>query len=349
MSSGPQPAPYWVETEDWHTAGEPFRIVEHLPPGHLPEGTSVAERRLHVLKNPSHPLDTLRQTLCHEPRGHADMYGGFIVPANDSGAQFGVLFWHKDGFSTACGHGTMALGYWAVSSGLVKVPRKDCAIDVIVDVPSGRVKASVTVQNGRPVHVDFVNVASRTLTNAFDLSIPSQPSSVQCQLSYGGANLLSVNATQLGISVDPSNVSKFIDLARVIKRQLLIDKRIERQDDVAGIIFWQIGGETEKSLEGITIHERNVVVYGDGQIDRSPCGSGTSARVAIHHAEGRLLPSHGIFLNQSIIKTSFEARVLASEDSSTCIPVVRGRAGLVGRMKFYIDPEDPIYPGFLLQ
>ncbi|KAH7081041.1 hypothetical protein FB567DRAFT_606487 [Paraphoma chrysanthemicola] len=307
MTSGLQPAPYWVETEDWHTAGEPFRIVEHLPAGHLPEGTSVAERRLHVLRDPSHPLDTLRRTLCHEPRGHADMYGGFIVPAND--------LWYT---VRSCGHGTMALGYWAVSSGLVKVPTNDCAIDVIIDVPSGRVKASVTIENGRPVHVDFVNVASRTLTNTFDLSIPSQSSSVQ---------------------FDPSSVSKFIDLARLIKQQLLIDKHVGGQAD----------GETKKDSEGITIHERNVVVYGDGQIDRSPCGSGTSARVAIHHAEGKLLPSHGVFLNQSIIKTSFEARVLASDDSSTCIPAVRGRAGLVGRMKFYIDPEDPIYPGFLLQ
>lgn len=154
------------------------------------------------------------------------------------GAQFGVLFWHRDGFSTACGHGTMALGYWAVSSGLVKVPTNDCAIDVIIDVPSGRVKASVTIENGRPVHVDFVNVASRTLPNTFDLSIPSQSSSVQCQLSYGGANLLSINATQMGISVDPSSVSKFIDLAQLIKRQLLIDKHVEGQADVAGVIFW---------------------------------------------------------------------------------------------------------------
>lgn len=103
--------PFWINTEDWHTAGEPFRIVDKLPSGYLPEDRTVAEKRLSIMKDPAHPLDTLRQSLCHEPRGHADMYGGFITPPNDSGAHFGVLFWHKDGFSTACGHGTIALGF----------------------------------------------------------------------------------------------------------------------------------------------------------------------------------------------------------------------------------------------
>jgi proline racemase len=174
--------PLWIDTEDWHTAGEPFRVVEYLPAGHLPQGVTVAERRFNVLATPLHPLDTLRQTLSHEPRGHADMYGGFIVPSNDSGAQFGVLFWHKDGFSTACGHGTIALGYWAVAKGLVEVPQKDCEVDVVVDAPSGRVKASVAVQDGKLVHADFVNVASRKLTDTIQLAVPSYRIDAHLQL-----------------------------------------------------------------------------------------------------------------------------------------------------------------------
>lgn len=130
---------FWIDTEDWHTAGEPFRIVPELPQGHLPSSTTVSQRRLDVLAaGASHPLNRLRRSLCHEPRGHADMYGGFITPPDDNGAAFGVLFWHKDGFSTACGHGTIALGYWALAKGIVKAPAEDGVVDVVIDVPSGR-------------------------------------------------------------------------------------------------------------------------------------------------------------------------------------------------------------------
>src|SRR5437763_1143944 len=107
--------PYRVSTVDYHTGGEPFRIVAE-PPVAI-EGATVAERRVRAMDDPE--VDGLRRFLCFEPRGHADMYGGFITPADDAGAHFGVLFWHKDGFSAACGHGTMALGVWAVRTGQV--------------------------------------------------------------------------------------------------------------------------------------------------------------------------------------------------------------------------------------
>src|SRR4051794_7397378 len=122
-----------IATTDYHTAGEPFRIVAE-PPVALP-GATVAERRALALTDPG--AQHLRQVLCFEPRGHADMYGGLVVPPDDDGAALGVLFWHKDGFSTACGHGTIALGAWAVESGRVAAPTTGSA-DVVLDVPSGR-------------------------------------------------------------------------------------------------------------------------------------------------------------------------------------------------------------------
>ena len=125
-----------IVTSDWHTAGEPFRIVLEGAPGGT--GATVADRRLAALADPA--VDRFRRLLCHEPRGHADMYGGLLVPPDDDGADLGVLFWHKDGFSTACGHGTIALGAWAVRTGRVAAP-EDGEADVVVDVPSGRVTA----------------------------------------------------------------------------------------------------------------------------------------------------------------------------------------------------------------
>ena len=135
------------------TPGEPFRIVAD-PPVPIP-GETVAERRARAIGDPA--VQGLRAVLCSEPRGHADMYGGFIVPPDDDGADLGVLFWHKDGFSTACGHGTIALGVWAVETGRVAAPHTG-SVDVAIDVPSGRVTARVHREDARVIAVDFVNV-----------------------------------------------------------------------------------------------------------------------------------------------------------------------------------------------
>ncbi|HZB51295.1 MAG TPA: proline racemase family protein, partial [Mycobacteriales bacterium] len=147
--------PPTIATTDYHTGGEPFRIVVD-PPVPVP-GATVAERRARAIEDPD--LQALRAVLCSEPRGHADMYGGLLVPPDDPGAHLGVLFWHKDGFSTACGHGTIALGAWAVQTGRVAAPATGSA-DVVIDVPSGRVTARVHRRAGRVVAVDFVNVPS---------------------------------------------------------------------------------------------------------------------------------------------------------------------------------------------
>src|ERR687884_1198807 len=128
-----------IDTVDYHTGGEPFRIVAE-PPVEIP-GATVAERRARAIEDPD--VQALRAVLCSEPRGHADMYGCFLVPPDDAGADLGVLFWHKDGFSTACGHGTIALATWAIESG-----RLPDATELAIDVPSGRVGARVRRRAG---------------------------------------------------------------------------------------------------------------------------------------------------------------------------------------------------------
>ena len=347
-------SPYWISTEDWHTAGQPFRIVEHLPPGHLPQATSVAERRTAVLNTPSHPLDTLRRTLCHEPRGHADMYGCFITPPNDSGAHFGVLFWHADGFSTACGHGTIALGCWAVSKGLVQVLEHDGVVDVVIDVASGRVSAKVAVKNGKPVHADFVNVLSFALTDETPFALESLGLDIKVTVAYGGAYCASVNASQLNLSVEPGNINHFVSIGRAIKAALSGKHKtqLSQQYDISGVIFF----EDEPAVPGDAadvVRQKNVTVFADGQIDRSPCGSGTCARLAVLLAEGRLEAGRGKLLHRSIIGTLFEGDIVSADGDMNgfpaCKPRVRGTAHLVGRMSFFIDPSDPVYAGFLLK
>ena len=187
------PSELLIRAVDYHTAGEPFRIL--TDPLEL-RGRSVAERRQHAIDDPE--INRLRQLLCYEPRGHADMYGGFITPPDDDGAHFGVLFWHKDGFSTACGHGTIALGVWAVQTGLVE-QNTSGATEVVIDVPSGRVVARVHSTGQRVTHVDFVNVPS--YVTASEIEVPTSGGTITVTLAFGGAFYAIVDTALPGLRV----------------------------------------------------------------------------------------------------------------------------------------------------
>lgn len=164
--SAPAEATGAVSCVEYHTAGEPFRIVPS--PELTLAGETVADRRLDAIANPA--VNAIRRLLCHEPRGHADMYGCFVVPPDDAGASLGVLFWHKDGFSTACGHGTIALGVWVAESGLVETDPQGES-DIRIDVPSGRVTARVRRERGAIRSVVFRSVPSYVI--APDVEVPT--------------------------------------------------------------------------------------------------------------------------------------------------------------------------------
>lgn len=273
------------------------------------------------------------------------MYGGFITPPNDSGAHFGVLFWHAEGFSTACGHGTIALGFWVVTKGLVEAPKgADGVVDVFVDVQSGRVVAQVFVKDGKPAHADFVNVASYQLEKGLSVDIPSRGVSIVAGLAFGGAVYATVDAAQLGLRVEPKNANEFVALGREVKK-VLGARACYGTYDCYGVIFFD---EDDKSAD--LVRQTNVTVFADGQIDRSPCGSGTCARLAMLLAEGRMGVGRSKLIHKSIVGSTFEGEILSEEQSPikngapACIPRIRGQANLVGKMSFFIDPEDPVSP-----
>lgn len=330
---------------DFHTAGEPFRTVAE-PPVEIP-GESVAQRR--ELAVPGSALDDLRRLLCFEPRGHADMNGGFITPPDDDGADFGVLFWHKDGFSTACGHGTMALGAWAVSSGIVAVDPSGTT-EVTIDVPSGRVRAQVhTDAEGRAASVDFVNVPSRLVASGITVDTSRGPVSVD--LAWGGAIYALVDASDLGepsLDVVPENLTALISLGREIKAGLADHPdTVHPEDDRLSGVYGTIFVDRFGTLPSGELHQRNVTIFADGQVDRSPCGSGTAARVAALHAAGELRPGQSL-VHESIVGTRFRAKVL-EETAEGVIPVVTGSAHRVATSTFELDPLDDLVPGFVLR
>jgi len=315
-----------VETVDYHTGGEPFRIVTAgVPPL---EGSTVLERRRYAREH----LDHIRRLLVFEPRGHADMYGCHVVPPNDDGADLGVVFFHNEGYSTACGHGTIALVTWALDSGVVE--RREGQQRVVVDVPSGRLETWAHVEGGRVRSVRFRNVPSFVWADGLEAA------GRVVDVAFGGAFYASLEER-----VESRELPRLIELARRIKAELeaahdVVHPLEPELRDVYGVIFWQEEGEDP-------LTQRNVTVFADGEVDRSPCGSGTSARLALLHDEGRLASGEPL-LHRSIVGTEFTGRVV-EETPEGVITEVEGSAYLTGRHAFVLEPDDDLGEGFLLR
>jgi proline racemase len=322
-----------LTTTDYHTAGEPFRIVTAGVP-EIP-GADVRERRERAAATGE--IDAVRRLLCHEPRGHADMYGCFLVPPDDDGAAFGVLFWHKDGYSTACGHGTIALGAWAVESGRVAARAEGGDVDVVIDVPSGRVVARVTVAGGRVQGVAFRNVPAYVIARGVAAA------GVEVDVAWGGAIYAFAAAERFGLRVVPDDLPRLIDAGRAVKRAL-----------AGSAVARHPGDERLSGIYGTVLHERlgpghhrNVAVFADGEVDRSPTGSATSARTALLSADGELAAG-AAWRNDSIVGTSFTARAL-EETGAGLLTEVAGAAYRTGEHRFSLDPRDPLGTGFVLR
>jgi proline racemase len=317
---------------DYHTAGEPFRIVTAGAP-EIP-GATVRDRREYAAATEA--VDVVRRLLCHEPRGHSDMYGCFLVPPDDDGADLGVLFWHKDGYSTACGHGTIALGVWALETGLVAAPDEG-EVDVTIDVPSGRVVARVRMEAGTIESVAFRNVPS------FVVARDIEAAGVRVDVSYGGAIYASAPAERFGLSVVPDDLPRLIAAGREAKRALERSEVArhpsdERLSGIYGTILYEELGP---------LHQRNVAIFADGEVDRSPCGSGTSARCALLAADGNLRNGQ-VLRHDSIVGTTFLARVVG-ETAEGVLTEVEGTAFRTAEHRFVLDPRDPLGTGFSLR
>ena len=325
---------------DYHTAGEPFRIVSGGV-GPIP-GATMLEKRRHAREH----LDRVRELVVYEPRGHADMYGCFLTEPVDEGADLGVVFFHNAGYSTACGHGTIALATAALETGMLPITEPET--ELALDVPSGRLPVVASVRDGRVAHVRFRNVPS--FVYAEGLELETSHGRVVTDIAYGGAFYAFVDAARLGLSVDAANVAAFIELGREIKRSVEAAHDVAHPlepelRDVYGVIF------VEREAREPVLRERNVAVFADGEVDRSPCGSGTSARLALLDRAG-VLPRGEKLVNASVIGTEFEARVVDGADVDglpAVVTEVSGSAHLTGFHQFVLRQDDPLGTGFLLR
>jgi len=319
-----------VSVVDYHTGGEPFRIVTGgVPPL---EGGTILERRRFARDR----LDRFRRLLVHEPRGHADMYGCHVVPPNDDGADLGVVFFHNEGYSTACGHGTIALVTWALDEGVVE--RREGENRVVVDVPSGRLETWARVEEGRVRSVRFRNVP------AFVRAERIEAAGRVVDVAFGGAFYASLEER-----VEPRELPRLIELGRAIKAAIEAEHEVVHPLEpelrgIYGVIFWRDEADTP-------LTQRNVTVFADGEVDRSPCGSGTSARLALLDAQRRL-PRGDVLRHLSIVGSEFTGRVVGTADVAgldAVVTEVEGSAFRTGRADFDLDPDDPLGEGFLLR
>ena len=329
-----------ITTTDMHTAGEPLRIIT----GGLPEiqGKTVLERRRYFREH----LDHIRTGLIWEPRGHSDMYGVVLTPPNDTGADFGAFFLHNEGYSTMCGHAVIALARYAVDSGMAKMQEHESIM--VIDVPAGRIRATAQMKEDQVIGSAFWNVPSFVFLHQANIYIEGI-GEIRFDIAYGGAFYAIVNADGLGIRMVPANANLFIDLGRKIKKAVSDKFSIKHpfEEDLGFLYGTIFTGAAEDPAH----HSRNVCIFADGELDRSPTGSGISARVALHYLSKEVKPGEKITI-ESILGTAMEVEI--SEITTygpypAVIPKVSGQAYYTGEHTFVFEDNDPLMGGFLLR
>jgi trans-L-3-hydroxyproline dehydratase len=334
-----RPPPAWrrVRTVESHAAGEPLRVItDGLDP--IP-GATILEKRRYARER----LDGLRRGLMFEPRGHADMYGAIPTEPVTPDGDVGVLFMHNEGWSTMCGHGVIALVTVALEVGLLS------ARDVVrLDTPAGRVTARPRRDGARVRSVAFENVPSFVASLDDHVQVPGV-GDVRYDLAFGGAFYAFVDAASVGLEMTPERFRDLIAIGTAIKRAVVTARKVQHplEPDLSflyGTIF------TGRAL-GSGADSRNVCVFAEGEVDRSPTGTGVSARVAIERARGRL-SAGGSFTVESIIGTRFVGRIareLRWEGYDAVVPEIEGSAWVTGRNEILIAPDDPLGEGFILR
>ncbi|WP_156456288.1 proline racemase family protein [Abyssisolibacter fermentans] len=324
---------------DAHTAGEPLRIITSgLPPI---KGNTILEKRKFMLKN----YDDIRKMLMLEPRGHSGMYGCIITPPVTSDGDFGVLFTHNEGLSTMCGHGIIAVTKVAIEVGMLKCTE---GINVVkIDSPAGRIVAYANIQNDKVQKISFENVPSFVYAENIKVNVEGI-GEVTADIAYGGAFYVYIDAQKIGLTVDPKHIEKLVKIGMEIKYKVMdamdVVHPIER--GIKGIYGTIITGPL--NIKGDTIESNNVCIFADGQIDRSPTGTGTAGRVALLYKKG-VMKKGMTLINKSIIDTIFEGKIndfTSISNLDAVIPEVSGNAFITGFNQLVLDPDDPIPEGF---
>lgn len=337
-----QPPLDWrkITTIDAHTGGEPFRVII----GGFPElvGANILERRRFAKEN----FDNLRKALMFEPRGHADMYGCVLTPPVSEDADIGVLFTHNEGYSTMCGHGIIALTKVLLDAEFF--PKTEPETTLKIDTPAGLVTAHARIVNNSVDSVYFHNVPAFVV--ALDEWVEvHELGKVRYDLAFGGAFYAYVNAKDVGLTCLPNDFRALIEKGMQIKNAVMNFREMPHpfEKDLSFLYGTIFIDEAESPKN----HSRNVCIFANGEVDRSPTGTGVSARLAIHYARNEIKIGDSITI-ESIIGSKFTGRVFAETTfggHQAIIPEVEGTAFITGKHEFLFDPKDEFPEGFILR
>ena len=334
-----------LKTIDAHAAGEPLRlIVDGFP---SPRGKTMLAKREWVRTHADH----LRRALMLEPRGHADMYGALLTEPVMPGSHAGVLFMHNEGYSTMCGHGVIAVTTMALERGLL-MPGGD-GTTIVYDSPAGTIRARARLGSGTPggpggsdrvESVAFLNVPSFVLHGGMIVKLPSR--TIRADVAFGGAFYAIVDSEAVGLPIDLAHLPELRRAGMAIKHAIEAAMTIVHPLDpgltgIYGTIFTGPPNDEGADL-------RNVTIFADAEVDRSPCGTGTAAVMAVIDAMG-LLARDRPFVHESLIGTRFNGRVASRTEvgeHQAIVPEIEGSAWITGEHTFLVDQDDPLRAGF---
>lgn len=327
-----------VSVVDSHTAGEALRFVT-AGIGHLP-GNTMPEKQKYFREN----LDHMRTGLMFEPRGHNDQFGAVLTEPVTPGADFGVVFIECAGYLNMCGHGTIASITCAIETGLVEMVEP--VTKVKMDTPAGLIECDANCEDGRVTSVTLTNVPAFLYMEGATAEVDGKEYTFD--ISFGGSFFAIIHQSQIGLDIDVKNIPQIRDFAQKLEDAINEKYTMEHPElpHIKTVDLVEIYGDPKSE----DADAQNIVVFGGGSIDRSPCGTGTSAKLGMMHAKGQIKEGEP-FVYESVLKTKFVGKIVGTTKVGkfdAVIPQITGSAYITGFNNIVWDETDPYQDGFKL-
>jgi proline racemase len=329
----------FLNVVDLHTAGEPFRIVTSGFP--IISGRTMQEKNAFVERN----LEYLRRMILYEPRGRSTMCGAFLLEPTVPEADAGVVFMEPIGLVPMCGHGSIAIAKYLVETGRVKVTEPETKIKL--DTHAGMVSLLVRVKDGKVGEITLRNVESFSYLR--DATVRTEKfGRVKVDIAYGGSLYAIVSAKDFGLKIVPDEAGKMLEYGEILRKSILeqIEMKHPKDASLVKVLYVQFTGPPAHPKANM----KNAVVVAPAGLDRSPCGTGTSARMADLFAKGKMKVGDE-FVHESLIGTLFRGKIVGEShvgEYPAIIPEIAGNAYITGFQQLVVEPDDPLKKGFLL-